>query len=323
MAAAKKKPAELDGEALSRLVDALTAQIRQQGAVARSSIAAPKASIRALLDRLAARGLEARPRFVRVPLTSQLDALLARGPVAVKGIEKQLAGGATRAEARAALTRLVKEGRAFVRHGAGKDGVAARPSDDALEAPDRARVAALAKALAALAKAPGKSALAPRARWEDVRELIDDVLGDDVPRDDVLGDDVPRDDVLGDDVPGDDVPGDDVPGDDGPGDDGPGDDRPRDTAAAPVAAAPTSSLLDTLRRSADESGVSAVADAARLLDPPLEAPQLATALRELAARGAVELRIASQPHLLTAEDRALCPTDPAGRVLAYARVLGG
>lgn len=292
MAAPKKKPPELDGEALARLVDELTARLRGDGAVARSAIAAPKVSLPAVLDRLVARGFEVRPKVVRVPLSTQLDALLARGPVPVQGLEKRLAGGATRAEARATLTRLIKEGRALVIRGGGKDGLATRAADDVLQATDRTRIAALARALAALAKAPGKTALVPHARWDDVRDLVSDVLGD----------------LLG------------VAEHEPPTDAESSTDGPTSTDDAPPG---RSSLLDALRAAADDSGISAIADAARRLDPPPSAPDLATALRTLAARGAIELRIASQPHLLAAEDRALCPTDPAGRVLAYARVLGG
>lgn len=266
----------LDESALAALAEGIAARVLADGALARSSIAAPRPSQAALMERLAARGLETRAKFVRVPLTTQIDALLAQGPVPVKGIEKRLAGGATRAEARAALERLVKAGTAVVLRGPDNDGSAARPPGDLLDSVDRGRVAALAAALSALARAPGRSVLAPRGRWEDVRALLLDVVGS------------------------------------------------TGAPAPPPATSADERLLFALRTTADaSSGISSVSDAVRALDVAVDASELGAALRRLASRGAVELRIASQPHLLSAEARALCPTDPAGRVLAYARVLEG
>lgn len=277
MAAARTRaarPSALDETALAALAEEITARVVASGAAARSSIAAPPASQAALMERLAARGLETRPKFVRVPLTTQLDFLLAQGPVPVKGLEKRLAGGATRAEARAALERLVKAGTAVVLRGSGRDGDAARPPADLLESVDRGRIAALAKALSALASAPGRSALAPRARWEDVRALLADVGGGGPP--------------------------------------------------PATAASVDDRLLVALRTAADpSSGISSVSDAVRAMDGVVDASELGVALKRLASRGVVELRIASQPHLLSAEARELCPTDPGGRVLAYARVVEG
>jgi hypothetical protein len=264
--------AELDDAELEAIADEVELRVHEEGALPRSAIApsSSRATQAALAAKLARRGLEVKPKVVRVAVADQLEALLDAGPAPVAGLERRLRGGATRAETRAALGALVAKGAAVVLRGKDAQGTAARPPRDLIDAGGRSRLAAIAKALAALAKAPGKNALAPRARWDDVRALLAGLL-------------------------------------DGAG-------------ATPI----DERLLGALRSAADrESGISAIGDAVKHVEGGIARDAVADALRRLAARGAIELRIASQPHLVPDDVRPLCPTDPGGRLLAYARVLGG
>jgi hypothetical protein len=266
------------GEDLAALERDVLRRVDACGAVARSEVDVPKGVVALLAEKLTAAGLELKPKVVRVAPEAQLLRRLARGSFPVKGLEKEIAG-TTRAEARAALGKLVRAKRAVVLRGDGEGDVAVSATD-VLTTADRARVAAVAKALTALAKPPGKSPLAPQTRWTDVMELVDDVLGGPKP------------------------------------------------AAAPATTRSAgrskleADLLAALRETRDESGIAAIATAARVVMPPPAADAIGVALRGLAARGDIELRIASQPHLLAPDERAICPKDAAGRVLAYARVVG-
>ncbi len=277
--------ARLAADDLDRLAADVVRRVEERGAASRSELDVPKGVLALVSSRLSAAGLELKPKLVRVSLETQLLRRLSRGSFPLRGLEREIAG-ATRAEARAALGKLVTAKRAIVLRGDGEGDVSA-PAADVLTAADRARIAAVVKALAALAKPPGKAPLAARARWADVMELVDDVFG--------------RDGVSGA-----------VP--------------PPVPASQPVPAARgvlEDALLARLQSTRDPSGIASIATAARMVTPNPSAAALGIALRALAARGDIELRIASQPHLLAPGERELCPTDPAGRVLAYARLVAG
>jgi len=269
--------------ALGELAAEIARRVNASGSIPRSELSVPKSSLAALTRALEGRGLEVKPRVVRRPLDVQLLAVLAGGAIPIKGIERRVAGG-TRAEVRAALAKLVSAKRAAVLRGADKDGEAALAAGDLLTAADRTRIGAVAKALAALAKAPGKSPMAPRSRWADVTSLLDDVLGH-----------------------------------------GAGGAHPANAArSASEETRPdlSQTLLQALRAGTDaSSGIASVPAAVRSLGRELASSEVVSVLRDLAGRGDIELRIASQPHLLPPDERAMCPTDPAGRVLAYARVI--
>ena len=113
---ARKAPAPPPFDLAARAAAAEKA-VRDGGAVTRAKLGLAKLrpEERATLEReLARRGLELTPKLARVPLSEQLEALLAEGSrVALKELPRRLRG-ATAKEAVAAADRLARSGKAVV-----------------------------------------------------------------------------------------------------------------------------------------------------------------------------------------------------------------
>ena len=164
--------APIDPASIGRAIDDVAAAVRRDGSLPRSGLAKlgiPKAAQADAIAKLESRGIEATPRFLRLPLRAQLAARLADGAtLAMRTIRHALSGGSAR-EVASAVQDLIASGDGLLIL-RGKDLALTAARADVLGEPD---LAALDRTLSVLTKAL-KTARKQRARLlrDDVREAL-------------------------------------------------------------------------------------------------------------------------------------------------------
>jgi hypothetical protein len=284
-----KRTAPLD-RVEATLVDDIERAVRAAKALPPTRLTKTKLTPQAsaeLLRQLLTRGLERGPQFMRVPLSTQIEALVQGGArVPLKDVSKRVKGG-TKAEINAVLAKLVREGRARVVVRTQLE-VLAEPTERAL---DTNEIASLSKLSAQLVKTLKKV----QAKGLSRSILHEDLIALFAPLQTSLRGSSTSKDATSENATSENATSKDTPHD---------------------------LVEQALRRLEDPKlKLVRIPDLVRSLAGRLSLDAVHRALAEGAKSGTLELRPEAGTEFLKPEDVSLCPPGPRGTVFSFARLV--